>query len=163
MTAFDLPSGHAPAGTGATMVDVGDKAPTIRSARAEARVQALPEVVARVREGRVAKGDPLRVAEVAGLFALKRTSDLLPMCHPIGLNGAEVRAEIAAADALLVTVTARTFDRTGVEMEVLTAASVAALTLYDMLKMYDPAMVIGPVRLLEKSGGKHGDWRAPGR
>jgi cyclic pyranopterin monophosphate synthase len=146
-------------GGGATMVDVGGKAPTVRTATAEAWLTALPEVVERVRSGGVAKGDVLRVSEVAGLFAAKRTPALLPMCHPIALSGAEVRAEVVGERQLRIVATARTLDRTGVEMEVLTAASVAALTVYDMLKAYDPAMVIGPVRLLEKTGGKHGDWR----
>ncbi len=147
----------------ATIVDVAHKPATARSARAEAWLTASPEVVRRVREGRVEKGDALRVAEVAGLFALKRTAELLPMCHPIGVSGAQVRAHVASESQLRVEAVARTFERTGVEMEVLTAASVAALTLYDMLKRYDPGMEIGPVRLLEKSGGEHGDWRAAGR
>lgn len=152
---------EASGGPSAVMVDVGAKQVTQRAAVAEAWVTTRADVVQRVREGTVAKGDPLRVAEVAGLMALKRTPDLLPMCHPIAVNGAELRAEIAGEDRLRVVATARTLDRTGVEMEVLTAASIGALTLFDMLKMYDPAMVIGPVRLLEKSGGKSGEWRAP--
>ncbi len=144
----------------ATMIDVSDKAVTARAARAEAWLTASAEVVARVRAGAVEKGDALRVAEVAGLAGAKQTAFLLPMCHPIGVSGAEVRAEVASDTRLRVVASARTLDRTGVEMEVLTAAAIAALTLYDMLKLYDPGMVIGPVRLLEKSGGKHGDWNA---
>jgi cyclic pyranopterin phosphate synthase len=145
----------------ARMIDVGDKPVTVRTAVAEALLTTRPDVIELVRGGLVEKGNPLRVAEVAGLMGLKRTPELLPLCHPIATSGAEVRASIASETTLHVLVTARTHDRTGVEMEVLTGASVAALCLYDMLKMYDPAMVIGPVRLLEKTGGKHGDWRAP--
>lgn len=144
--------------TGARMVEVGEKAITARFAVAEAWLTLRSDVVERVRAGQVEKGDALRVAEVAGLMGLKRTADLLPMCHPIPVSGAELRAEIVDATRLRVTARARTLDRTGVEMEVLTAASVAALTLYDLLKMYDPAIEIGPVRLLEKDGGKHGHW-----
>lgn len=143
------------------MVDVGDKPVTVRTATAEAILTTRADVIDRIRAGGVAKGDPLRVSEVAGLMGMKRTPDLLPLCHPIGLNGAEVRSEVASDTTLRVLVSARTSDRTGVEMEVLTGASIAALCLYDMLKMYDPAMVIGPVRLLEKTGGKSGDWKAP--
>ena len=147
---------------GARMVEVGDKPVTHRTALAEAWLTTRPDVVERVRALEVEKGDALRVAEVAGLMAMKRTADLLPMCHPLPLSGAELRAEIAGDEKLRVTARARTNDRTGVEMEVLTAASVAALTLYDLLKMYDPAIVIGPVRLLEKEGGKSGRWTAEG-
>lgn len=146
----------------AVMIEVGAKPPTDRMARAEAWLTTRADVVDRVRAGTVEKGDALRVCEVAGLMALKRTADLLPMCHPIPVSGAVVRAEVAGTAQLRVECRARTHDRTGVEMEVLTAASVAALTLYDLLKMYDPAMQIGPVRLLEKSGGKNGHWEAPG-
>jgi cyclic pyranopterin phosphate synthase len=143
------------------IIDVSEKTPSDRTARAEAVLSTSPEVIDRVRAGEVSKGDVLRTAEVAGLFAMKRTADLLPMCHPLPLSGADVKASVSGASTLRVEAFARTLDRTGVEMEVLTAASVAALTLYDMLKKYDPAIVIGPVRLLEKTGGKSGHWRAP--
>lgn len=152
----------SPLAPGSRMVDVGDKAVTRREARACARVQTTAEVLARVREGRVPKGDVLRTAETAGLLGLKRTPDLLPFCHPIALRGASLAVTFASDDTLEITATARADDRTGVEMEVLTAVSVAALCVYDMLKMFDPAMVIGPIRLLEKSGGKSGEWVAPG-
>ncbi len=148
--------------SGAHMIDVGDKAETVRTAVAEAIVSTRADVIERVRTGTVQKGDPLRVAEVAGLMGVKRTAELLPLCHPIGLNGADLVVAIRDDTSLRVEVSARTYARTGVEMEVLTAASIAALTLYDMLKMYDPAIVIGPVRLLEKTGGKSGNWHAPG-
>ena len=144
----------------ATMVEVGDKPVTERTARAEAFVTTRPEVVERVRAGQVEKGDALRVAEVAGLMALKRTAELLPMCHPLPFSGARITATIEGPDQLRVESFARTRDRTGVEMEVLTAASVAALCLYDLLKMYDPAMTIGPVRLLEHVGVTSGRWSA---
>jgi len=143
------------------IIDVADKAPTDRTARAEAILTTLPEAIARVRAGEVSKGDVLRAAEVAGLFAMKRTADLLPMCHPLPLSGADVKASIDGPTTLRVEAAARTLDRTGVEMEVLTAASIAALTLYDMLKKYDPAIVVGPIRLLEKTGGKSGRWTPP--
>src|SRR5689334_3397905 len=119
---------------GAHMVDVGEKAITRRTAVAEAFITMRADVVARVRAGQVAKGDPLRTCEVAGLFALKKTPDLLPMCHPIPVSGADLRAEVASDTQLRVVASASTLDRTGVEMEVLTAASIAALTLFDMLK-----------------------------
>ena len=144
------------------MVDVGDKPVTVRTAVAEARLTTRVDVIDRIRAGEVAKGNPLQVSEVAGLMGIKRTADLLPLCHPIGVNGAEVKVTVESDTSLRVIVSARTHDRTGVEMEVLTGASVAALCLYDMLKMYDPAIVIGSLRLLEKTGGKSGDWRAPG-
>jgi cyclic pyranopterin phosphate synthase len=143
------------------MVDVGDKPVTVRTAIAEALLTTQLEVIARVRAGEVAKGNPLAVSEVAGLMGLKRTPDLLPLCHPIGVNGADVKVSVVSDTSIRVVVSARTSDRTGVEMEVLTGASLAALCVYDMLKMYDPAIVIGPIRLLEKTGGKSGDWRAP--
>lgn len=146
---------------GSVMVDVGAKEPTRRTATAEAFLTTRPDVVTRVVEGGVAKGDPLRAAEIAGLFGIKRTPDLLPMCHPIPVSGAEVQVTIVGANQLRVVARATTLDRTGIEMEVLTAASIAALTLYDMLKAYDPGMRIGPVRVLEKTGGKTGDWTAP--
>ncbi len=143
------------------MIDVGEKSPTDRVARAEALVTTRADVIARVRDGALEKGDVLRVSEVAGLQGMKRTAELLPLCHPIGINGAELRVSVASDTTLRVEATARTHDRTGVEMEALTAVSVAALCVYDMLKRYDPAIVIGPIRLLEKSGGKSGTWVPP--
>ena len=144
---------------GARMIDVGAKAPTDRTATAEARLTTRPDVIDRVRAGGVEKGDPLRISEVAGIQGMKKTADLLPLCHPIGINGAEVHAEIESDRTLRVVATARTHDRTGVEMEALTGVSIAALCLYDMLKRYDPAIVVGPIRLLEKTGGKSGVWQ----
>ena len=151
----------SPSNENARMVDVGDKPITVRTAVAEAVVTTQPDVIARIRAGKVAKGNPLAVSEVAGLMGIKRTPDLLPLCHPLAISGAEVRVSVVSDISLRVVVSARTSDRTGVEMEVLTGASISALCLYDMLKMYDPAIVIGPIRLLKKTGGKSGDWKAP--
>jgi cyclic pyranopterin phosphate synthase len=142
------------------MIDVGAKAPTDRTATAEAILTTRADVIALVRAGPLRKGDPLRVSEVAGIQGVKKTADLLPLCHPIGVNGVEVVSAIASDTTIRVTVTARTHDRTGVEMEALVGASTAALCVYDMLKHYDPAIVIGPIRLLEKTGGKSGRWVA---
>jgi cyclic pyranopterin phosphate synthase len=149
------------------MVDVGAKAATAREAVAEGFLALRPEALALVREGRAGKGDVLAVARVAAIQAAKRTWELIPLCHPIGLTGLEVTIEPAAepeaaGPGLRVQVAARTTGPTGVEMEALTAVQVGLLTLYDMLKSADPAMTIGPVRLLEKTGGRHGPWRHPG-
>lgn len=140
------------------MVDVSDKDPTTRTAEAEATVVLTPKVVERLEEG-VAKGDPIAVAELAGIMGSKRTADLIPLCHPLPLDSAEVEIE---RDGLRVRITARcrTQARTGVEMEALTAATVAALTLYDMLKGSDKGIVIEQVRLLSKEGGRSGAWSA---
>jgi cyclic pyranopterin phosphate synthase len=147
----------------AHIVDIGGKDVTARRAVARATLEALPETVDAIMGGTLKKGDALAVARVAGIMAAKKTSELIPLCHPIALNKVEV--EIAVEDAqLVVTATAETSDRTGVEMEAMTAASVAALTLYDMAKGIDRAMRISTVELLEKSGGKSGTFRrGPGR
>lgn len=142
----------------AHIVDIGGKDITVRRAVARARLEALPETVAAIAGGTLKKGDALAVARIAGIMAAKKTSELIPLCHPIGLNTVEV--DIAVEDGqLVVTATAETSDRTGVEMEAMTAASVAALTLYDMAKGIDRAMRISTVELVEKSGGKSGDFR----
>ena len=149
------------------MVEVGERAATRREATAEGFIAMRPDVLSLVLEGRAAKGDVLAVARVAAIQAAKRTSELIPLCHPIALSGLTVQLEPAAdGSGLRIEVTARTTGHTGVEMEALTAVQVGLLTLYDMVKSADPAMTIGPVRLLAKSGGRHGDWvRAgePGR
>jgi len=145
----------------AHIVDIGGKAVTTRRAIARAVVEAKPETVAAIAGGTLKKGDALAVARIAGIMAAKKTSELIPLCHPIGLNAVEV--EIAAeATRLVVTATATTDDRTGVEMEAMTAASVAALTLYDMAKSIDRGMRIAAVELLEKTGGKSGTYRRDG-
>jgi len=141
----------------ARIVDIGDKAVTRRRAVAQARLEARADTIAAIVGGALKKGDALAVARVAGIMAAKKTSELIPLCHPIALTS--VTIDFAErAGALVVTATAETTDRTGVEMEALTAASVAALTLYDMAKAIDKDMTIAGVCLLEKTGGKSGAY-----
>jgi len=142
----------------AHIVDVGGKDITARRAVARATLEAKRETIAAIAGGELKKGDALAVARIAGIMAAKKTSDLIPLCHPIALNKVEVDI---TADGGLITIlaTVETNDRTGVEMEAMTAASVAALTLYDMAKGIDRAMRITTVELAEKSGGKSGDFR----
>ena len=144
------------------MVDVSEKPSTARRAVAEAFVQVDQETLTAVIDGQVAKGDVLTVAEMAGVMAAKRTSELIPLCHPIALTDlvVEITPE-RAGSGLRIRATAATIAPTGVEMEALTAASVAALTVYDMVKGVDRGALIREVRLLEKSGGKSGEWRRP--
>ena len=143
----------------ARMVDVSGKVDTAREAVASGFVRMSPETLKLALSGEGRKGDVRAVAEIAGIMAAKRTSELIPMCHPLALSKAEVRVE-PAEGGLAVTARVKTTGPTGVEMEALTAVSVACLTLYDMLKAAEKGMVIEAVRLLEKSGGKSGDWRA---
>jgi cyclic pyranopterin monophosphate synthase len=145
-----------PAGQ-ARMVDVGVKPETARRAVASARVRTRPDVVRCIAAQAVAKGDVLAVARVAGIMAAKRTADLIPLCHPLGLDAVTVDFELCD-EAVAIRATAACQGRTGVEMEALTAASVAALTIYDMCKSLDRAMVIEEVRLEEKSGGRSGHF-----
>jgi cyclic pyranopterin phosphate synthase len=141
----------------ARMVDVGAKSVSVRTATATGRVDLSPECVALLRGQGVPKGDALAVARVAGIMGAKRTPDLVPLCHPIGLSG--VTVDLVVDDrGVVVTATARTADRTGVEMEALTAVTVACLTLVDMTKAVDPRSVIGAVQVETKTGGKKGDW-----
>ncbi len=142
----------------ARMVDVSGKAVTARSAGATGRVRLSAEAVAALRDGAVPKGDALAVARIAGIAGAKRTPDLIPLCHPIGLHGVTVDLTVTD-DGVDITATTRTADRTGVEMEALTSVSVAALALIDMIKAIDPAAVITDVRVDEKSGGKSGTWQ----
>jgi cyclic pyranopterin phosphate synthase len=144
----------------ARMVDVSDKAATAREAVAEGFVRMSPETLALAVSGQGKKGDVRAVAEIAGVMAAKRTSDLIPLCHPLALSKVEVAVD-PAEGGMSVRARVRTTGPTGVEMEALTAVSVACLTLYDMLKAAEKGMVIEQVRLLEKSGGASGDWRAP--
>ena len=145
----------------ARMVDVGAKAETARFARAAGEIRMAPETLAAIRSNALAKGDVLAVARVAGIMAAKRTAELIPLCHPLPLTDVDVRiTEDEALPGLGVEATARTVGRTGVEMEALTGASVAALTFYDMAKAITHGIVIKEVRLLEKTGGKS-DYRAP--
>jgi cyclic pyranopterin phosphate synthase len=141
----------------AAMVDVGSKASTSRRAVASARVLMLPTTVAALRAGRTPKGNPLEVARLAGIMAAKRTSDLIPLCHPLPLTHVDVHAEILE-DGVNLLAEAATTAQTGVEMEALTAVTVAALTVYDMCKAVEKEMTITDVRLEVKSGGKSGDW-----
>jgi cyclic pyranopterin phosphate synthase len=143
------------------MVDVGAKAVTERVAVAEGRITMLPATLALVQSGTAKKGDVLGVARLAGIMGAKRTSDLIPLCHPIALTRVAVDFEVLPADnAVVCRATAQCSGQTGVEMEALTAASVALLTIYDMCKAADRGMVIGGVRLLEKRGGKSGRFVA---
>jgi len=143
----------------AHIVDIGDKAETRRRAVAEAVIEAAPRTIAAIAGGSLKKGDALTVARIAGIMAAKKTSELIPLCHPIALTSVEVEIAPVGEAALRVVATAESTGRTGVEMEALTAATVAALTLYDMAKAIDRGMTIGYVRLMEKSGGKSGDYR----
>ena len=143
----------------ARMVDVSAKDRTVRTATAEGAVRMRPETLARIVAGQVEKGDVLAVARVAGIQAAKRTPDLIPLCHPVALTSVVVEiAADAPAGVLRVTATARAADRTGVEMEALTAVAGACLTVYDMCKAADRAMEITDVRLVRKSGGRSGDY-----
>src|SRR5215475_10842213 len=144
----------------ARMVDVSGKAITTRTATASGTVLLSDAAVAALRDGTVPKGDALAVARIAAIQGAKRTPDLIPLCHPIGLHGVTVDLKVAA-DGVDITVTARTADRTGVEMEAITAVTVGALALIDMVKAIDPAAVISHVKVLEKTGGKTGLWRRP--
>ncbi len=148
---------HLDAEGRARMVDVSDKPVTAREAIAEGRVRMSAEALALARDGNAKKGDVFAAAELAGVMAAKRTSDLIPLCHPLALSSikVDVRAE---ADTLVATARVKTTAQTGVEMEALTAAAIACLTIYDMLKAADRAMTIEGVRLLEKRGGASGDY-----
>ena len=142
------------------MVDVGEKASTARSATAEGRIRMNPTALTAVRDGSGPKGDVLAAARIAAIMAAKKTAELIPMCHPLALDA--VTLEFAfEKEGIRATATASLTGRTGVEMEAMTATSVALLTIYDMAKALDKAMVVDGVRLLAKSGGKSGDWRAP--
>src|SRR6185295_18380749 len=140
------------------MVDVGEKAVTARTALASGFVRMSPATLDAIRERRTPKGDPLEVARLAGIMAAKRTSELIPLCHVLPLNHADVQLELQV-DGIAITATASTDGKTGVEMEALTAASVAGLTLYDMCKAIDKGMVITEIRLESKSGGRSGDYQ----
>ena len=150
-THFDS-AGHA------AMVDVGGKAETAREATARARVVMQPETLAMIRAGTAAKGDVLGVARLAGIMGAKRTADLIPLCHPLPVTSVKLDLEPEGEDAVAIEATVKTTGRTGVEMEALTAAAVAALTVYDMCKAVDRGMRIDGVRVVAKSGGKSGDF-----
>lgn len=145
----------------AHMVDVGAKAETHRVARASGRISMLPATFALIAQGQAKKGDVIGIARIAAIQAAKRTSDLIPLCHPLPITRVAVDFELdAAAHAVLCTAQVETYGRTGVEMEALTAVQVGLLTVYDMCKAVDRGMVMGDVRVLAKRGGKSGDWAA---
>ncbi len=141
------------------MVDVSAKAETLREAVAEGRISMTPEALAAIREGNAKKGDVLATARIAGIMAAKKTSELIPLCHPLALSKVSVDF-VFEESGVLVTTLARLKGSTGVEMEALTATSVALLTVYDMVKALDKSMIISDIRLVSKTGGKSGDWRA---
>jgi cyclic pyranopterin phosphate synthase len=151
---------HVDESGAARMVDVSGKDVTARTATASGRVLVSPAVVTLLRGEGVPKGDALAVARIAGIMGAKRTPDLIPLCHPLAISGVEVDLSVAD-DAVEITATVRTTDRTGVEMEALTAVSLAALTVIDMVKAVDKAAVITDVRVEAKSGGRSGEWRRP--
>ena len=146
----------------ARMVDVSGKPVTSRSATAEGAIRMSMEAFELIQSNAVQKGDVLTVAEVAATMAAKRTGELIPLCHPLGLDGIDVSARLdAALPGVRIVATARVTGRTGVEMEALTAVAVGCLTVYDMVKAVDRSMCIDEVRLLEKTGGTRGDWHRP--
>ncbi len=151
---------HLDASGRARMVDVSEKAVTAREARAGGRFVTTPAVIELLRRDGLPKGDALAVARVAAISGAKRTSELVPLCHPIALHGVEVELELGA-DSVEIVVTTRTAERTGVEMEALTAVVTAGLALYDMVKAVDRSARLTDVRLLAKSGGRSGEWTAP--
>lgn len=156
-----MPLTHVDEAGDARMVEVSDKVPTAREARASGQISLSPEALAAVRDRRAKKGDVLTIAQIAGIQAAKRTSELIPLCHQIALSSVSVDAEVdTAAGTVTVSAVARTRDRTGVEMEALTACSIAALTIYDMVKGIERGVSVDDLALLEKTGGRH-DWRAP--
>jgi len=148
---------HFDASGRARMVDVSGKPDTARQAIAKGEVVMQPETLAMIREGRMAKGDVLAVAQVAGIMGAKKTGDIIPMCHPLPLTGVSLSFDLDEQQSrVLITATAKTIGKTGVEMEALTAVAVAALTIYDMCKAVDRGMRLGNIRLVHKSGGKSG-------
>jgi cyclic pyranopterin phosphate synthase len=141
------------------MVDVGEKDETLRIATAVGRIRMMPETLERITSGGVKKGDVLAVAQVAGVMGAKKTSDLIPMCHPIFLTGVDLTfTPVVESASIEIEAVARTVGRTGVEMEALTAVTTAALTIYDMVKAMDRTMIIEDIKLVQKSGGKSGDF-----
>ncbi len=143
------------------MVDVGAKPETERTATARGAVIMQPETLRLIRDGAIKKGDVLTIARIAGIMAAKKTSDLIPLCHPIPLTHLEVVITLdESTNSANISATARTIGKTGVEMEALTAVTAAALTIYDMAKAVDRSMRLTDIRLVEKTGGQHGDYRA---
>jgi cyclic pyranopterin monophosphate synthase len=151
---------HLDASGAAHMVDVSAKAETVREAIAEGRITMSPQALTAIKEGSAKKGDVLATARIAGIMAAKKTSELIPLCHPLMVSKVAVDFTFEA-NGIRATASVRLSGQTGVEMEALTATSIALLTIYDMTKALDKAMIISGVRLLSKKGGKSGDWRAP--
>lgn len=143
----------------ARMVDVSAKAVTARRAVASAELRVAPATLRLIKDGKVPKGDVAAAARIAGIQAAKRTSDLIPLCHPLPIQGADVEIALQSPDRIRIIAVVTVEARTGVEMEALAAVSVAALTVYDMCKAVDRGITIGPIRLEEKSGGRSGTWR----
>jgi len=143
------------------MIDVGGKPVSQRTARATARLAARPETLERIRAGGLEKGDAVAAARLAGIMAAKRTSDLVPLCHPLPLDAVDLAIDCTPADHVAIEAVVRATARTGVEMEALVAATAAALAIYDMAKSIDPGMAVTHVRLEEKTGGVRGDYRRP--
>jgi len=158
MTPHDLT--HLDEHGNARMVDVGAKPATARVAVATGRIRMSPPALAAIRTGNIPKGDVIAAARIAGIMAAKKTADLIPLCHPLGLDAVTVDFTFEE-DGVRATATVSLTGKTGIEMEALTATSIALLTIYDMAKAVDKAMVIEDVRLLAKRGGKSGDWQAP--
>jgi cyclic pyranopterin phosphate synthase len=148
---------HIDAAGNAHMVDVADREVTTRTATTVGRVLLSAQVVSLLRDGAVPKGDVLATARIAGIMATKRTPDLIPLCHPIAVHGVSVDLEVVD-DGVNITATVKTADRTGVEMEALTAVAVAGLTVIDMVKAIDPAATITDVKMIHKDGGRNGEW-----
>ena len=148
---------HVDATGAARMVDVSEKEPTARTALATGVLRTTSQVVELLRQNGLPKGDALATARIAGILAAKRTPDLIPLCHPIAISGVAVELSLQPA-AIRISATVRTTDRTGVEMEALTAVAVAGLTLHDMIKSVDPAAVLDEIRVERKDGGKTGSW-----
>lgn len=143
------------------MVDVGAKPETARRAIAEGLVRMQPETRQQIEAGKIGKGDVLAVARLAGITGAKQTANLIPLCHPLRLDGVEIEFEFTGPDLLRIQATVRATDRTGVEMEALTAVAVAGLTVYDMCKAIDRSMRMEQIELVEKTGGKSGTWHRP--
>ncbi|MBA4342346.1 MAG: cyclic pyranopterin monophosphate synthase MoaC [Methylibium sp.] len=161
MTSASNPLTHFDAQGQAHMVDVGAKAETHRVARASGRIRMLPATLALIQSGSAKKGDVLGVARIAAIQGAKRCSDLIPLCHPLPITRVAVEFEIdAAASAVICSAQVETLGRTGVEMEALTAVQIGLLTVYDMCKAADRGMVMEQIRVLEKQGGKSGEWKA---
>ncbi len=152
---------RAPKMTQVRMIDVGQKEVTLREATARGRVVTTSSVMQMLRDGAMPKGDVVAAARIAGIMATKKTPDLIPLCHPIGISGSEVDLDLSADSSVVIHAAVRTADRTGVEMEALTAVAAAALTVVDMIKGTDPAASISDIVVLTKSGGKTGDWTRP--